>query len=188
MWRLLLILSVLPLTAAWLLRWWFGLRVLAGLGGRPCRCDPARWDKALGESRQQGLLAADAPACELGERLRLAALAAWKLRERKPAAAREATRRFGQAVPPLSAMVAVFAVILAKIPVMGALAIFIAATALATAFGLLSLGAELRAIAIAARALRDARAFIRSDDEDAVVQAAIARAWCETVPPILKML
>jgi len=188
MWRLLLLVSVLPLVAAWLLRWWFGLRVLAGLDGRPCRCDLARWDKALGEAPQQGLPAADAPACAFGERLRLAALAHWRQREPKPAAAREASRRFGQAVPPLSAMVAVFAVILAKIPLPGAIAICLAATALATVFGMLSLGGELRAIALGARALRDARAFIRSDDEEAVIQAAIARAWCETVPPVLKML
>jgi hypothetical protein len=85
-------------------------------------------------------------------------------------------------------MVAVFAAILAKIPITGAIVIFIAATALATVFSLLSLGAELRAIASAARALRHSRAFIRSDDEEAVIQSAIAHAWCETVPPVLRML
>ena len=91
-------------------------------------------------------------------------------------------------MPPFSAIVAVFAVILAKIPVMGGIAVVIAATALATAFGLLSLGEELRAIGRTARALREARAFIRSDDEDAVIAAAVARAWCETLPQVLKML
>lgn len=187
MWRLLLFLSILPIAAALLLRWWFGLRVLADLGGRPCRCDPARWDKTLGSS-PHAMPDAPAPASELGARLRLAALAHWQQREPKLAAARESSRRFGLAVPPLSAMVAVFAAILAKIPVSGAIAIFIAATALATVFGLLSLGAELRAIAVTARALRQGRVFIRSDDEDAVIQAAVAHAWCETVPPVLRML
>ncbi len=187
MWRLLMIFSILPIGAALLLRWWFGTRVLAALGGRPCRCDQARWDRAVGTS---ALLPAsqDAPAGEFGERLRLAALAQWQRDDPKRAAARESSRRFGLAVPPFSAMVAVFAMILAKIPVVGAIAIFIAATALATAFGLLTLGEELRAISRVARALRESRAFIRSDDEDAVIQAAIARAWCETLPRVLQML
>jgi len=187
MWRLLMIFSILPIGAALLLRWWFGTRVLATLGGRPCRCDLIRWDRALGSSQQVGP-SQDAPAGEFGHQLRLAALAQWQRDDRKRAAARESSRRFGMAVPPFSAMVAVFAMILAKIPVAGAIAIFIAATALATAFGLLTLGEELRAISRSARALREARAFIRSDDEDAVIQAAIARAWCEALPRVLQML
>lgn len=187
MWRLLMIFSILPIGAALLLRWWFGTRMLAALGGRPCRCDQARWDRALGASSQDSA-SQDAPASEFGHRLRLAALVQWKHHDPKRAAARESGRRFGLAVPPMSAMVAIFAMILAKIPIVGAIAIFIAATALATAFGLLTLGEELRAISRAARALREARAFIRSDDEDAVIQAAIARAWCETLPRVLQML
>ncbi|MCX6879781.1 MAG: hypothetical protein NTW21_39155 [Verrucomicrobia bacterium] len=176
-----------PIIAALLLRWWFGIRMLVANGGRPCRCDPERWSMVLGDDLQP-TLAEPGPACELGRQLRLAALAKWQRREPKLAASRESTRRFGLAVPPLSAMVAVFAAILAKIPVTGAITIFIAATALATVFGLLSLGAELRAIAITARALRQARAFIRADDENAVIQSAIAAAWCETVPPVLRLL
>lgn len=187
MWRLLLTFSILPIAAALVLRWWFGTRVLMALGGRPCRCDLARWDKTLGDSPLASV-SQDAPAAEFGNRLRLAALAQWQSSEPKRAAARESGRRFGLAVPPFSAMVAVFAVILAKIPVMGGIAMVIAATALATAFGLLSLGEELRAIGRTARALREARAFIRSDDEDAVIEAAIARAWCETLPRVLQML
>ena len=187
MWRLFLLLSIIPIAAALLLRWWFGLRVLAALGKRPCRCDLTRWDTALGAG-PQAIANEHAPACEFGTQLRLAAMAQWHRSEPKLAAARESTRRFGLAVPPLSAMVAVFAAILAKIPLTGAIVIFIAATALATVFSLLSLGGELRAIASAARALRNARAFIRSDDEEAVIQSAIARAWCETVPPVLRML
>ncbi len=125
---------------------------------------------------------------ELGRQVRLAALAQWQRRDPKRAAARESNRRFGLAVPPLSAMVAVFAAVLAKIPFFGAIVIVLLATALATVFGLLSLGSELRAIAITAKALRASRAFPRSDDEDATIECAIAHAWLETVPPILKMV
>ena len=62
------------------------------------------------------------------------------------------------------------------------------ATALAAVFGLLSLGSELRAIAITAKALRANRAFPRSDDEDATIECAIAHAWLEAVPPVLRLL
>ncbi|RYD17340.1 MAG: hypothetical protein EOP88_27105, partial [Verrucomicrobiaceae bacterium] len=72
MWRLLLLLSVLPIAAALIARWWFGLRVLASeTGKRPCRCDPAKWPAA---PRADQPIPADAPAAEYGRLLRLAAL------------------------------------------------------------------------------------------------------------------
>jgi hypothetical protein len=207
MWRLLLLLSVLPIVAALLLRWWFGLRVLAAHGRRACRCDPNRWEQAVGmplkltvpspatvaqgTSAEPSAIAKpseQATSADFGRQLRLAALAQWKLRDPKTAASRESNRRFGLAVPPLSAMVAVFAAVLAKISVFGAIVIFVLATALAVMFGLLSLGSELRAIAITAKALRGSRAFPRSDDEDATIQCAIAHAWLETVPPVLRLI
>ena len=183
MWPPLLILSVLPIAAGLALRWWFGVRVVAEHGGRDCRCDAARWEMALGSP-----LAPETTASEFGRQLRLAALARWKQRDPKLAAARESSRRFGLAVPPLSIMIAVFAVLVTKLPVQGAIAIVFLATALAVVFGLLSLGSELRAISAAAKALRDSRAFPRESDEDAAIECAIAHAWLETLPPILRAL
>lgn len=187
MWRLILLLSVLPIAAGLLLRWWFGLRVLAVLGGRPAVCEPSRWGTAIGPPN---LLPGEPTptTSQLGKDLRTAALLQWQEREPKLAKAREATRRFGLAVPPLAAMVAAMGVIAAKIPIMAAIAAFLAATALATVFGLLSLGGELRAIAVTAKRLREARAFRRIDEEDATIECAIAHAWCETVPPVLRWL
>jgi hypothetical protein len=197
MWRVLLFLSILPIAAALLLRWWFGIRVLKARGGRPCRCDPNRWEQVLGQplklpapvpptgtpaSRPEPTAAAtlsnEMIATEFGRQLRLAALAQWRQRDPKPAKSRESALRFGLAVPPLSAMV----------PVFGAIVIFLSATALAAVFGLLSLGSELRAIAITAKALRTTRAFPRSDDEDATIECAIAHAWLEAAPPVLRLL
>lgn len=88
----------------------------------------------------------------------------------------------------MSGIVAVFAAIVAKIPIMGAFSILFAATALSCALGLLSLPAELRAIAVTARQLRESRTFARRDDEEAVVECAIAHAWKETLPPILALV
>ncbi len=186
MWRLLLLFSILPLAAALIARWWFGLRVIAEHGGRTCRCDLAKWSPS---SDNVGITQrAEESAAEFGRQLRLKALAEWRERDPKAAASRESSKRFGMAVPPLSGVVAVLAVIVAKIPIVGAISVLLAATALAAILGLLSLAPELIAIAAAAKKLRDGRSFPRREDEDAVIQCATAHAWKETLPPVLMLL
>jgi hypothetical protein len=186
MWRLLLFLSIFPLVLALAVRWWFGLRVLAREGRRLCRADGARWARLPGAIG--GMVAGEESAREHGARLREAALAAWRERAPKAAAAREGSKRFGMAVPPLTAMVAVFAVLVAKIPLTGGIAIILAATALAAALRLLGLGGELRAVAAEVNAMRDLRVFPRLDDEEAVAASAVAEAWNDAVPPVLRLL
>ena len=186
MWRLLLILSVLPIVAALIARWYFGMRVLAQEGVRACRCDLGKWlplpdDEAV-------IHRAEESAAEFGRQLRLKAMAEWRERDPKAASAREGSRRFGMAVPPLSAMVAVMALIVAKIPIIGCIALVLAATALASVLGVLSMAPEMAAITRAAKKLREAKSFPRRDDEDAVIRCAVAHAWKESLPPILGLL
>lgn len=179
MWRLLFLFSGIVIIAALVARWWFGIRVLDGEGKRICRCDLDRWIPAPGD--ESVVHRADQSASEFGKELRLKALADWKNREPKAAAARESAKRFGLAVPPLSAMVAIFAAIVAKIPIFGALAVVLAATGLATLLGVLSLAPELQAITAAARKLREEKIFRNRDDEDAVIRSAIAHSWNQTL-------
>lgn len=186
MYRLILLLSLFPIAIALIARWWFGLRVLAGAGARNCRCDLARWLPAPGD--ESVIHRAEKSAAEFGRELRIKALTEWREQDPKAAAARESTRRFGIAVPPLSGVVAVFAVLVGKIPVIGAIAVVLGASALAAAFGLLSLAPELRAIARSARKLKQERIFPAGDEEEAVIQCAIAEAWIECPPPILRWL
>lgn len=181
--RLLLILSLLPLAAALGARWWFALRVLRGEGRRACRCDLGRW---FAPGAADVIRRSEASAAEFGGELRDRALAVWKDENPKAAASREGARRFGMAVPPLSILVAVFAVLVGKLPVLGAIAIFLAACALAAVFGLMSLPAELSAISRAAKRARDARAFPDGDDEMAVIRCAQATAWDLAIPPVLR--
>jgi len=186
MWKLLLLFSILPLAAALIARWWFGMRVLAEFGGRPCKCDLGRWmpvaeDTAVAHRAEES-------AYEFGRQLRIKAMAEWQETDPKAANSRASSKRFGLAVPPLSGIVAVMAVIVAKIPFMGAISTFLAATALATVLGILSLTPELAAINRSVRKLREARSFPRSDDEEAVIRCAMAHAWKETLPPILGLL
>lgn len=184
MFRLLLILSIFPIVIALVARWWFGVRVLLMEGRRPCRCDLNRWLPSPGD--ESVIHRAEESAAEFGAQLRLKALADWPVLDPKAAASRENMRRFGLAVPPLSGVVAVFAVLVGKIPVTGAIAILLGATALAALLGILTLPPELTAISRAARKLREDKGFPNRDDEDAVIRCAIAHAWDLSLPPILR--
>jgi hypothetical protein len=186
MWRLLFMFSALPIVAALVVRWYFGLRILADEGKLPCRCDLATW-MPLPEDTAV-IHRAEESASEFGRQLRLKALAEWREQDPKAATARENSRRFGMAVPPLSGVIAVFAVLVAKIPIMGGISCLLAATALSAALGVLSLAPEMAAITRAAQKLRAAKSFPRRDDEDAVIRCAVAHAWKETMPPILGLL
>jgi len=186
MWRLLYIPCILVIAAAVFARVWFGKKIVFGKGMQPCKVDVDRWSDLLGST--VNLPTSEATAGELGRQLRKSALVQWQARDPKAARAREGTKRFGMAVPPLTIAVVLFAFIAARIPVSGAIAIFLAATALSSALGLLSIGAELRAVATLARTLRERRTFMRSDDEEAVISCAVAEVWLDALPPILRWI
>lgn len=186
MWRLLFLFSVVSIAAVLIARWWFGMRVIQTEGPRPCRCDLGIWMPAPEDSAV--IHRAEGTAEEFGKQLRLKALAEWKERDPKASASHESSKRFGVAVPPLSGIVALMAMLVAKIPIIGAIAAFLAATSLSSVLGILSLAPELQAILIFSRKVRENKSFPRRDDEDAVIQCAIAHAWKEALPPVLRML
>ncbi len=186
MWRLLILFSVISIAAALIARWWFGLRILKSEGGRTCVCDLDKWLPAPGDDAV--IHRAEGTADEFGKQLRLKALSEWREREPKAAGARESSKKFGLAVPPLSGIVAVMAMVIAKIPVIGAISVLMAATALAAILSLLSIAPELQAIMRNAREMREKKHFPRRDDEEAVINCALAHAWKEALPPILKLL
>lgn len=186
MFRLILFLSLFPVAVALLLRWWFGVRILKSIGTQTCRCDLNTWPASTEDPKATHR--AEESAAVFGQQLRDRALAAWKNSDPKAAKARESCRRFGTAVPPLSAMVAVFAVIIGKIPIIGAVAILFGATAIAAAMSLLSLPSELAIITRAAGITRKHRHFPYSGDEDAVTRCAFAHAWDASVPAFLRWM
>lgn len=186
MWSFFLVVSIFPIAIALAIRWWFGLRVLALHGEMPCKLAAGRWQETLGEPLANEQIPASAG--QVGQELRAAALALWKTHDPKTWKARRSARNFGLAVPPLTIMVAVFAYLVAKVPITGALAAVAAAIAISCVFGLLSLGAELRALSFTIQRVRKSRLFPRADDEDAAIQCAVAHSWSDTLPPILKVL
>lgn len=186
MFRLLLFLSLFPIAIALAARWWFGIRVLASIGSQSCRCNLERWFPSPGD--EAVVHRAENTAIEFGRELRTKALAEWAERDPKAAKSREGTRRFGMAVPPLSGIIVIFAVLVGKIPIIGAFAILIAATALSAILGLLTLPPELSAISKTARRIREDRSFPAGDEGDAVVRCALAHAWDQALPPILRWM
>lgn len=184
--RLLLIISVLALVVAFIARWWFGLRVLAAEGERICRCDLNTWLPAPGDHAK--VHRAEGTAAEFGEQLRNKALVDWASEMPKAARSRENNRRFGLAVPPLSIVIAVFALIGAKVPWIGAIVIIFAATAVAGILAMTSITPELQAITRAAKKARDARAFPQRDDESVIVRCAYAHAWRKAFPPLFRLI
>jgi hypothetical protein len=184
--RFLFILSLVPIAIALAARWWYGMRVLANDALRPCRCDLKAWLPPPGDDSP--VHRADGTAGEFGRQLRLKALAEWHKENPKAARSRENSLRFGLAVPPISAIVAIFAVVVAKIPVIGLIAVPLVATAVSAIFGLMSLPAELAAIARYAVKARGMKFFPDRDHEDDVIHCAIAHAWDLTLPPVLRWI
>lgn len=183
-WRILYIPCILVIVAAVVMRIWFGKQVVLAKGGQRCKVDVDRWSDLLGTT--VNLPTCEASAADLGRQLRKSALIQWRERDSKAARAREAAKRFGMAVPPLTIAVVLFALIAARIPIAGGIAIFLASTALSSVLGILSIGAELRAVAVLCKRLRDSRIFSRQDDEEAVLRCAVAEVWLDSVPPILR--
>ncbi len=186
MFRLLILIAALPIVAAFVARWWFGMRILSSEGRRQCSCDLARWEKAFGPENLPPSKNGDASI--YAALLRKSALADWNTRAPKAAASREGARRFGMAVPPLSLMVAILAVFVMKIGVPMAIAIFLLAIAFSVIISYLSIAPELNAMLAASRRLRDSGVFHRRDDEDAVINAANALVWKEAAPPVFNLI
>lgn len=119
---------------------------------------------------------------------RKSALADWRIRDKKTALSREGTRRFGMAVPPFTAMILILGVLVGRVTPSYAIAIFLLATAFTAVISYLSIAAEINALTISARRLRKSGIFQRRDDEDAVIQTAVALAWKEAAPPIFNLI
>lgn len=184
MFRLLLLASIIPIACAWAARWFFATRVMAN-GARVCHCDLSRWHIAT--AKPYTTTKAEAPAREFGSKLYEDAMATWAKTDPKAAAYRENIRRFGMAIPPLAGVVAVLAIIAAKISVLPAVSIFVAAIATAAALHLLTISSELAAITRHAKHLFAEQPFPDPAEQHLVLQCAQAQAWERSTPPILRM-
>ena len=184
--RLLILIALLPIIITLAVRWWFGLRLLKSYTENSCKCDLEKWKQTFGE--QNLPTSSTGTQMMFGEILRKTALADWRTRDKKAAIARESTRRFGMAVPPFTAMIVILGIMVGRMTPSYGIAIFLIATAFSAVITYLSIAPEINAILTTSRQLRTSKAFHRRDDEDAVIQAAVALTWKEAAPPIFNLL
>lgn len=184
--RLLILIALLPIVITLAMRWWFGIRLLKSSTTNSCICDLEKWKQTFGEEN----LPASSTATQMmfAELLRKTALADWRKRDKKSAIAREGTRRFGMAVPPFTAMIVILGIIVGRVTPSYGIAIFLIATAFSAVIAYLSIAPEINAILTTSRQLRKSTIFRRRDDEDAVIQSAVALTWREAAPPIFNLL
>ena len=168
------------------LRWWYGIRVLATKGPRMCRADLDKWLPQPEESVVARR--SDESAHVIGFHLWRYALREWAKEDPKAAKARSKAKRLGTVLPPFTVLIVAFALVLGKVHILGAFALVFGSIALAALFAYLTLAAELKEVARAANRLRKAGAFRLRDDEDAVVECAMAHAWHQAMPPVLRWL
>jgi len=186
MWRIFIFLSILPPVLAMVLRWWYGTRVLATQGPRLCRADLAKWIP----EPDDGAVArrSDETAHVTGFFLWQYALREWAKHDPKAAAARDKSKRLSVILPPFMVLIVAFALVVGKIPILGAFALVFGSIAVSALLSYLTLGPELREVASAANRLRKSGAFRLRDDENAVVECAMAHAWHQSLPPVLRWL
>jgi hypothetical protein len=184
--RLLILIAVLPIIFTLVVRWWLGIRILKSSAKNQCSCDLEKWNHTFGE--QHLPISSSGDVIIYAELFRKSALVDWRTRDPKTAISREGTRRFGMAVPPLTAMIVILAMVVGRVTPYYAIAIFLFATALSAILSYLSIAPEINAILTTSRRLRKSGVFHRRDDEDAVIQAAVAISWKEAAPPIYNLL
>ncbi len=183
---LLILLAALLIIITLVVRWWFGLRLLKSNSELQCTCNLEKWKQTFGEKHLPN--SSSGNQIMFAEFLRNAALADWRVRDKKAAIARAGTRRFGMAVPPLTAMIVILGAIVGRPPFKIGIAIFLLATAFSAVIAYLSIATEINALLISARRLRESGIFHRRDEEDAVIQAAVALTWKEAAPPIFNLI
>lgn len=184
MFRALLIISCLPIALAVAARWWFGLRVLAAIGTRECRVDLTRWPQRT--TAENPVIRSQQKINDLGAELREQALVAWRAIDPSLPKIRDNAKQFGLAAPPLSIMIAVFAVVLGKVSVSTALIGVAAITSFAVLLDLLSFPNELRAITFHAQTRLKQGGIPNRDEAVTVLRSAIAHAWQQALPPALR--
>lgn len=182
---LLLFISLVSLACVLGIRWWQVVRVLETKGSLKCRCDLSVWTPAPGDSST--LHRADGVAGDFGMALRAKALSKWHDEQPKLAGARESVRRFGVAVPPLTLLILIFAVLVGKTPVLMAISVWIAVVVLTTAYSYLGLAPELAAIGREVVKAKKTNSFPVGQDLDSIASCAVAHAWNQAVPPLLRL-
>lgn len=178
MWKLVILLSLLPLVGAWLARHWFWTRARVTGTRRDCGTSVREFRERLGLPPGRG--GKETHAAALGNALRECGLALMEKQGNAVAKARVTGGHVTKVMPALVAIVAIFAAL--RTHGAWAVAIALAVLALWTLFRVTGLAVEWRAVALGAEALREKRPLKRMDDEQEVLRCAKASVWSTIWP------
>lgn len=178
--RILILVSLLVLIAAWVARWWFWKRVQYQGRRMQCSLNVSELCEKLGEPRKKPCDLRDAAA--LGSALRDCGL---KLLE-KDGLALAKKRRTGwwslRILPGLLAVILIFASVTRRVAPSWVLAVGLLVIALHVLLRISGIGTELKAVRRGIEELERKGRLRRIDEEQAIVDCARASVW-ETVLP-----
>ncbi|WP_193213927.1 hypothetical protein [Luteolibacter marinus] len=180
MWKVVLILSLLPLVGAWLGRHWFWTRVQLQGMRRDCGTTARQLRERLG--LPAGRKGSDTHAAALGNSLRECGLLLLERDGNLQAKARIKGAFLTKALPALAGIVGFFGILSKRVPAGWAIAGAIAVVAMWTLLRLTGLAIEWRAVARGTEALQASRALKRLDDEEEVIRCAKASVWSTVWP------
>jgi hypothetical protein len=179
-WKVVLLLSLIPLVGAWLGRYWFWTRVrLEGLR-HDCGTSVRDFRERLG--LPPGRRGKETHAAALGNALRECGLTLLEKEGNGLAKARINGGFLTRALPALVILIAVFAIMSKRVPAGWAVAGAVGTVAFWTLLRLSGMTIEWRAVAKGAEALRASRALKRVADEEEVIRCAKASVWSTVWP------
>lgn len=179
-WKLVILLALLPLVGAWIARHWFWSRVRLDGVRRDCGTSVNELSARLGlPGVRRGT---ECNAAALGNTLRESGLLLLEKEGHPLAKARIRGAYLTKALPALVGVIAVFATLSKRVPAGWAIAGALGALALWTLLRLSSMAIEWRAVARGVEALKAQRALTRADDEEVVIRCAKASVWSTVWP------
>jgi hypothetical protein len=179
-WKVVLLLSLIPLVGAWLGRHWFWTRVrMEGLR-RDCGTSVREFRERLGVPA--GRRGNETHAAALGNALRECGLALLEKEGDRLAKVRTNGAFLTKALPALVMLIAVFAILSKRVPAGWAVSGAVGTVAFWTLVRLSGMAIEWRAVAKGIEALRTSRALKRVADEEEVIRCAKASVWSTVWP------
>jgi hypothetical protein len=180
MWKLVLILSLIPLVGAWAGRRWFWSRVKLEGMRRDCGTSVRELRERLG--LRPGRRGGETHAAALGNALRECGLALLEQEGDRIAKARAKGAFLTRALPALVTVILIFALLSKRMSPGWAVAAAVGTVAMWTLLRLTGMAIEWRAVARGAQALRQSRVLKRIDDEEEVIRCAKASVWTTVWP------
>jgi hypothetical protein len=180
-WKLVIILSLLPLVGAWLARHWFWTRASRQGLRHDCGMSVRQLRERLG--LPPGRKGTETHAAALGNALRECGLALMERDGDKLAKSRVTGGYVTRVLPALAGVIAVFAMLSYRVSnVWAAMAVALAVVALWTFKRFTGMAIEWRAVARGTEVLKTTRALKRADDEEEIIRCAKASVWSTLWP------